>query len=495
MVKKTNHFLHFELRFAKNIWTVFSVIVFLFLSLATLLIWKSYDNEMQAARTFTKNTSFAISEKVSHIFSSTEDALQEMNAEINHDNLTALHRERLYHLMLRSHLAKAPVIAEYYFSDRSGNVIATSAEFPIRSRSRKEFPATAANDEASLFVGDAVAAANGDLVIPMSRKIEDAHHRVIGVLGASIRIEAFKEFYQELGNYESTSFSVANSNGTLLLHYPDNQLYLGKTIAIAGRWTEEGFSTQAGVDENDPTLNGKPSIVAYRKIADFPLYAMVTVTRQEVIQGWLPHLFFQSLLIMAIFLVGWLGAVFLKQNRHAIDTERSDTAHSYTELCDLLAKTNSKMGAAYFESLTLNFAKAFELNHVFVAELTRSQPATAKTIAIYSFDRFDSPLEYLLENTPSHRIMGHEICFFEKEVQALFPKDHLLQTMAIECYLGLPLRNSDGKVIGVLAAMHTAPRPDLQRILKLFQLFAERAGSELERLKKEKPQITISAAS
>src|ERR1700743_1048269 len=110
MTKEKSNLLHFE----KNIWTVFSIVAFLFLSLSALLCWKSFENETESANAFTKNTSLAISEKVTRIFSTTEDALQDIGAEIVRNNLAQKHDERLYHLLLRSYLAKTSSMAEYY---------------------------------------------------------------------------------------------------------------------------------------------------------------------------------------------------------------------------------------------------------------------------------------------------------------------------------------------------------------------------------------------
>lgn len=500
MIKAQSNLLHFE----KNIWTVFTVVALLFISLSSLLSWKSYENEVDAATAFSKNTSLAISEKVTRIFSSAEDVLNNVSSEIIREKFQQKHNERQLHLLLRSYLARTPAISEYYFSDKDGNVFASSLEYPLRNHSQKDHispleiepkdHSPASYEEPAMLIGELSTSKNGDVLIPVTRKVEDANHQYLGTLGGYIRVEAFREFNSEYSNFESMSFAVVHPNGTIIVRYPYNKVFLGKKALLAQQWAKEGFSAPSGTAEIKSGFDGKNRIIAYRKVEGFPLYANTAVTKEEIFSNWLPHLFTQLALTIAILIVGWLGALFLKRSLHTLDFERSETVNSYTELCDLLQKTNAKMGSAYFEALVLNFSKAFHVDQVFVAELTREQPATARTISLYSHHRFDQPLEYLLENTPCHRVMGQEVCFFDQNVQHVFPKDLQLQMMDIQCYLGVPLKDSDGKAIGILVAMHTTPRPDLERALGLFQLFGDRAGAELERLKKEKQQRDSAAS-
>ena len=57
--------------------------------------------------------------------------------------------------------------------------------------------------------------------------------------------------------------------------------------------------------------------------------------------------------------------------------------------------------------------------------------------------------------------------------------------MGVRSYMGVPLKDGDGTVIGHLAVLDTRPLPDEPRLITVFELFAERAAAELRRLRAE----------
>ena len=66
-------------------------------------------------------------------------------------------------------------------------------------------------------------------------------------------------------------------------------------------------------------------------------------------------------------------------------------------------------------------------------------------------------------------------------MQQLFPRDAALSEMRVESYLGAALRDRDGKVLGILVALHSAPLEDPDSAGAILRVFANRAAAELER--------------
>src|SRR2546426_1009595 len=82
----------------------------------------------------------------------------------------------------------------------------------------------------------------------------------------------------------------------------------------------------------------------------------------------------------------------------------------------------------------------------------RGDPKTrARTLAFWSRDRFADNVEYDGTEPPCRKVLAGEIRHYSKGVQQLFPKDHDLVEMHAEGYLGLPLYDASGTVIGHLA--------------------------------------------
>ena len=66
-----------------------------------------------------------------------------------------------------------------------------------------------------------------------------------------------------------------------------------------------------------------------------------------------------------------------------------------------------------------------------------------------------------------------------------YPNDHQIRTIGLRSYMGVPLLDLDGKILGHLAVLDTRPMPEEPRALALFQIFAARAAAELRRLRAE----------
>jgi signal transduction histidine kinase len=110
----------------------------------------------------------------------------------------------------------------------------------------------------------------------------------------------------------------------------------------------------------------------------------------------------------------------------------------------------------------------------------------ARILAFWYGERFvDGETEYDVADTPCHDVLRGKICHYPGSVQTLFPKDAGLRRWQAQSYIGVPVSNSEGAIIGHLAVLDVAPMPDASQALDVLKIFAARAGAELERLKAE----------
>ncbi len=68
----------------------------------------------------------------------------------------------------------------------------------------------------------------------------------------------------------------------------------------------------------------------------------------------------------------------------------------------------------------------------------------------------------------------------------IFPDRPGLRDMGAVSYMGLPLVDVDGQIIGNLAVLDNRPMPEEPRALTLFRIFADRASAELRRVRAER---------
>jgi light-regulated signal transduction histidine kinase (bacteriophytochrome) len=106
-------------------------------------------------------------------------------------------------------------------------------------------------------------------------------------------------------------------------------------------------------------------------------------------------------------------------------------------------------------------------------------------VALYAKGAIVPNMRYALKGTPCHNVMARKLCVYRQGIQQLFPEDTLLPEMGAESYIGIPLWDSTGQPIGLIAVMGNRPLPDDVPVTQLLQLVATRAAAELERKRAE----------
>ena len=89
--------------------------------------------------------------------------------------------------------------------------------------------------------------------------------------------------------------------------------------------------------------------------------------------------------------------------------------------------------------------------------------------------------EYDCHEAPCEKVFDGHPMYFPQGVQELFPKNATVKALNIESYCGTPLFNSEGDIVGNLAIMDQKPLSMNAQDQSLLQVFAARAGAELER--------------
>jgi formate hydrogenlyase transcriptional activator len=139
-------------------------------------------------------------------------------------------------------------------------------------------------------------------------------------------------------------------------------------------------------------------------------------------------------------------------------------------------------GEEFFQSLVKHLAAAIDAQYAFVAEFA-GVPTRVRTVAFWMKEHIGENMEWDLAGTPCEDVVRGRLCHHPAGVAHMFPEDRPLEEMRIESYLGVPLFDQRGQVLGHLAVFDERPMPEQPRRVSIFRIFAERAAAELERLR------------
>ncbi|HYY24144.1 MAG TPA: sigma 54-interacting transcriptional regulator, partial [Candidatus Udaeobacter sp.] len=155
--------------------------------------------------------------------------------------------------------------------------------------------------------------------------------------------------------------------------------------------------------------------------------------------------------------------------------------------------TAAVTGNDFFRSLVRYLARALQVRYSFVAECTDANKKNVRTLAFWTGEGFHDGIGFPLRGTPCEKVVDGEVCYYPTGLQSLFPEDAGLVALRAEGYIGVPLHDSSGNILGHLVVMDDKPIRDFQRQLPILQIFAARAGAELERARAHKELESLNA--
>jgi formate hydrogenlyase transcriptional activator len=145
--------------------------------------------------------------------------------------------------------------------------------------------------------------------------------------------------------------------------------------------------------------------------------------------------------------------------------------------------TASATGKDFFPTLVRHMASALGTRYAFITDCADQK--RAKVLAVWTGDRFGDLFEFDIADTPCMRVLNGEVCHYKDDLQALFPLDTGLVDWGAQSYLGVPMLDSESRVIGHIAILDDKPMERDPHAIDLVKIFASRAAAELKRQKAE----------
>ncbi|HEY5949261.1 MAG TPA: sigma 54-interacting transcriptional regulator, partial [Kofleriaceae bacterium] len=152
----------------------------------------------------------------------------------------------------------------------------------------------------------------------------------------------------------------------------------------------------------------------------------------------------------------------------------------------VFAGTAAETGERFFKTLVENLAKGLGTRGAWVTEYL---PASRRlrALAFWLGGEWIETYERDIDGTPCKAVIeGRRVLHYPDRVLELYPQEQDLARMGAVSYMGVPLMDLDGSVLGHMAVMDTEHMPEDPDRLKLFEIFAGRAAAELRRLRAER---------
>ena len=147
--------------------------------------------------------------------------------------------------------------------------------------------------------------------------------------------------------------------------------------------------------------------------------------------------------------------------------------------------TASETGTEFFRALVKNLAAVMGTAGAWVTEYLPH----ARRLRAYAFwlnGKFVENFEYAIAGTACAPVVeSKKLVHIPDRLVELYPDDPDLIALNAVSYLGVPLLDPRGEVMGHLSILDSKPLPTETRLISLFEIFAARASAEQLRLRQE----------
>ncbi|MGE5268378.1 MAG: ATP-binding protein [Thiohalocapsa sp.] len=202
--------------------------------------------------------------------------------------------EKTLHDRMAAQIADLPQVAAAWIIDAAGNELASARVFPVNRQvdlaDREDFRALRGGQQTFIQAVRARSLDSGDYraYFTVSQRREDPDGSFRGIIVVAVSGPYFASFYNSLlGSSTQFTATVLREDGTALARYPEtaaaepapgaeDTLLAG---AIAGK-------NAAGVIESGHGLSDG-RLIAYRRLANYPVYVAIGRTRASITGEWL----------------------------------------------------------------------------------------------------------------------------------------------------------------------------------------------------------------
>jgi len=148
--------------------------------------------------------------------------------------------------------------------------------------------------------------------------------------------------------------------------------------------------------------------------------------------------------------------------------------------------TAAEIEERFFDELVRHLARALGTRCAWVIEWLESE-RRLRAISFWVGDGYHGAYEYAVANTPCEQVVDdRRLIHVPDRVVDLYPHDPDLGPLGGVSYMGVPLLDTDGRLLGHLAVLHDAPMPEDAQVVAIFRIFAGRAAAELRRVRRDR---------
>ncbi len=219
---------------------------------------------------------------------------------------------------LKEQQGKLPQLHGLFVYDVQGHWIASSGNFVPTNASnadRAYFIWHRTHNDTNLLISRVIRSrSTGDLVIPVSVRLNDSQGHFAGVALATVRVDYFRQHYSyfALGNKDTLGLILADASALYIRPFPDN--VIGRTLSTSPLFKTELKAASSGNATWRSSLDGIVRVFGYARLERYPLIVTAGYDLDNIRREWMAANLINVLLNLALLLaIAGMGFLLLRQ--------------------------------------------------------------------------------------------------------------------------------------------------------------------------------------
>jgi signal transduction histidine kinase len=159
-----------------------------------------------------------------------------------------------------------------------------------------------------------------------------------------------------------------------------------------------------------------------------------------------------------------------------------------------LAQVRADSSEQFFEMIAIQLAKCLGAEYTVIAELMEGEDLHFRTLGVCTNGVVADNFVCNLDHTYCREVLARGTCTLAISANQVFQNCFITLGQAnVEAYAGTPLRDSYGRIIGIMEAHYTHAPTDARLASLILELFSMRVAAEIERKRAEQSLREIQA--
>jgi diguanylate cyclase len=266
-------------------------------------LYQSYRQAFAQARQASTNLTRATESHVRSAIIQADTLLSGIAERADWEGIDTLNSARMQ-LYLKRQMTVLPQLHGLFIYDRNGGWLVTDKDtIPPNANNadREYFIYHREHTDKSVHVGKVITSrSTGELIIPVSRRINDPDGTFAGVALATLKVSYFNDFYAQFRTSKDDAFTLTYADGTILVRRPFAPELIGTSIANGPIFRDLLPSQGAGSALIKSSVDSKERLYTYQRFSDLPLVAISGISAQAIRLPWWRQLIVATVVLALI---------------------------------------------------------------------------------------------------------------------------------------------------------------------------------------------------